>query len=121
MTRAAALLIALVLTGIPATLACARLCTPAVSADAGACHDHTSAPAGPGIAAEAGDCIELVAGTPFLVEATAGSVIGPAAQPAVIAPVLGSAAADLTDDAVVRTGPANLPPPARFRSVVLRI
>ena len=122
MTRAVTLLVAFTLTGMPATLACLMSCDPAATTmSASECHHQAPAPAERGVGAAAGACGAPTIEPPFLVETTPRALGGPAAQPAVVAIRLTSAAAARPDPIGFLKGPADrsLPPP-QF-SAVLRI
>ena len=124
MTVAITLLLAITLSGVPGTLACARLCgvesSPAGSA--GTCHGHSSSTLSKSrITSGSEECATTPNVAPFLVERTLRSSTVVTVQPAVVNPATGHAAVLLADAGELTKRRATGPPLVQSPSAILRI
>ena len=118
------LFLAIILSGVPATIACVKSCgadsSPATAA--GSCHDHAStAPATSRMTSGSEECDTTLNVTPFLVETTLRSGSVTTAQPAVITPTASQATAALASPRVFIKGRATGPPFVQLPPAILRI
>lgn len=118
------LFLASMLSGVPATIACAKLCgadsSPAPAA--GSCHDHASiAPPTSRMTGGSEECDTALNVTPFLVETTLRSVSVTTAQPAALTPAARHATAALASPVVLIKGRATRPPFVQLPPAILRI